>query len=255
MIRFLLTIPPIFAAVLAIGFWCDFRKEPIRSPSAAKRLLREYFCSKSAVRYFLLILIFLLACLNHWLWSGHVLLTWWERLPGTRFPELFYPVEEWIALHSHHNEWPVSAGYGIVMIILLLQGKILPGWKLHHFGYALCGFLFAACLICSLPCLCLSPERISRQMCPLILHDFQKQFEIELKRTGGYPSSLPEAAGRSGFQRTFSYPGRGRKTAEDRFVVVEDEPRSHAGDLRHRLWSDGSIDSYYPWKTQNGAGQ
>ena len=26
--------------------------------------------------------------------------------------------------------------------------------------------------------------------------------------------------------------------------------RFHAGNLCHRLWSDGTIDSYYPWKIE-----
>ena len=53
--------------------------------------------------------------------------------------------------------------------------------------------------------------------------------------------------------RNYLFPGAGRKIEKERFIVIEDTPRAHAGDLRHRLWSDGTIDFYYPWEIQGDA--
>ena len=50
--------------------------------------------------------------------------------------------------------------------------------------------------------------------------------------------------------RNYLFPGAGRKIGKERFIVMEDVPHAHAGDLRHRLWSDGTIDFYYSWETQ-----
>ena len=52
------------------------------------------------------------------------------------------------------------------------------------------------------------------------------------------------------FAHEVIYHGKGRSLNEKggRFVILEDAPRSHVGDLRHRLWSDGKVELWYPWK-------
>ena len=79
---------------------------------------------------------------------------------------------------------------------------------------------------------------------------------------GFYPTVLPDKEDAIGKyhlhslpqkNRNYQFPGAGRKIEKERFIVIEDAPRTHAGDLRHRLWSDGTIDYYYPWKTQGDA--
>ena len=42
--------------------------------------------------------------------------------------------------------------------------------------------------------------------------------------------------------------GKANSNTEKRFVFQEDSPFKHPGDVRHRLWSDGTITVYKPWE-------
>ena len=42
----------------------------------------------------------------------------------------------------------------------------------------------------------------------------------------------------------YFYSGAGKKSDGPRFIVIEDASHTHAGALRHRLWSDGVTEAY-----------
>ena len=63
-----------------------------------------------------------------------------------------------------------------------------------------------------------------------------------------FPDKLPDSFEISSpLGHTVMYRGAGRSWKEPRFILFEDGS-GHAGDLRHRFWSDGEIDVFYPWK-------
>ena len=35
---------------------------------------------------------------------------------------------------------------------------------------------------------------------------------------------------------------------ETAFVLHEDPPNTHTCDVRHRIWSNGRIETFYPWE-------
>ena len=38
------------------------------------------------------------------------------------------------------------------------------------------------------------------------------------------------------------------KNWETVFILHEDPPNTHACDVRHRIWSNGRVETFYPWK-------
>ena len=66
-----------------------------------------------------------------------------------------------------------------------------------------------------------------------------------------YPDRLPDHVqfqNRDG--HAVRYLGKGHSWKEPKFILFEDAERCHAGDLRHRFWSDGKIEFFYPWKNE-----
>ena len=98
------------------------------------------------------------------------------------------------------------------------------------------------------PCLCASGDRGRQIYCA---NEF-RQIYFQLQESGGdLPDQIPlEWQKSQQYDHEVIYHGKGRSLNEkrERFVILEDAPRSHVGDLRHRLWSDGKVESWYPWK-------
>lgn len=235
--------------ILGLCFVYDLRKTGNKSFTAMKHLLWEYFWSKNSILYYSVIALCAVAIFNHYLWNGEILLNWWRKGCGNISDQTFFPVEEWIALHSHNNEWPVFAGYVTVIIVIIVLHGFARKIKIHGFGHALFLFALIACFLGAMPCLCRTKERMYRQFCSYNLKAYLREFE---KNANVYPEKIPEIKARFSNKYNYFYPGAGKAKSDERFIVIEDAPRTHAGDLRHRLWSDGTIDSYYPWKTEGG---
>ena len=49
-------------------------------------------------------------------WSGGAVLKWWRTLEGRFADPVFFEWEEFIALHSHNNEWPGRCGFYLILI-------------------------------------------------------------------------------------------------------------------------------------------
>lgn len=198
-------------------------------------------------------------------WSGGTVLKWWRTLEGRLADPVFFEWEEFIALHSLNNEWPGRCGFyliiltGTVFLLLRLARVIRTDARalLIIMGFTGVLLFFSVCM-------CQSKEKTNRKFCQWNLHDFQKAYIPFLKEHGRYPATLltkdfpEEETLRHKLQENckrfgnYLYPGAERTLSGERFIVIEDAPRTHAGDLRHRLWSDGICDSYYPWKAEGG---
>ena len=115
------------------------------------------------------------------------------------------------------------------------------GRKLRIRESARLGLIVALLLMFLLPCLCAPRETGRRIRCISNL----KYAWLELLEK--YPDKLPDSFVVS-FPRshTVRYCSAGRSGKESRFILFEDG-RGHAGDLRHRFWSEGKIDVFYPW--------
>ena len=252
MISFWIVLFIVLLTAFGLCFAYDLSKVGGRSFAAIKHLLREYFWSKNSILYYAVIALLGIAIFNHRLWTGEILLNWWRKGYGSIGDQTFFPVEEWLALHSHNNEWPVFVGYVTVIIVIIVLHSLSRKIRIHGFGHALFIFALIACFLGTMPCLCRTKERMHRQFCPYNLKAYQQEFEKEIASRHVYPALLPDIESRFRTKIQYFYPGANRKSSAERFIVIEDAPRTHAGDLRHRLWSDETIDFYYPWKSEGG---
>ena len=94
----------------------------------------------------------------------------WQKLDG-RLPEnIYFPVEEFLALNGHHNSIYALSGSLIIAI-----GTIAWAWKLNGklqkwYEYLLLFILFFVAVMISMPCLCRPREHARRLRCSAMLH-------------------------------------------------------------------------------------
>lgn len=209
---------------------------------------------------FLLLILFIPALWWWHIWSSGVLLKWWQGLERQFAPSTFFRWEEFIALHSHQNEWPGRVGFYLILLfaiffILLSTFRIIK----TEIKMLLVPSILTMLLLFFSICLCQSKEKNNRKFCPVNLRNYHSALINYAADYGFYPTVLPDKEETIEKYRPHSlplknrnylFPGAGRKIGKERFIIMEDVPHAHAGDLRHRLWSDGTIDFYYSWETQ-----
>ena len=178
-----------------------------------------------------------------WLFLWNYGAQYWPAFRALLPPSLYFPVEEFFALNDHNSPWCLL-GCGLIAGGFLIWALRANGRKLRIRESALLGLVVVLLLMFLLPCLCAPRETGRRISCISNL----KYAWLELREK--YPDKLPDSFGVS-FPRshTVRYCGAGRSWKESRFILFEDG-RGHAGDMRHRFWSDGKIDVFYPWKNE-----
>ena len=177
-----------------------------------------------------------------WGFAAH----WWQIFKSFLPPSIYFPVEEFFALNDHNSEW-CELGKILIAGGFLVWAVRAVGRKLYLWEKTLVGMIVAVVILLLPPCLCAPWEKVYRINC---ISDMKNAWtELLLK----YPDKLPDSFEVSTrYKHTVLYRGAGRKWDEPRFILFEDGS-GHAGDLRHRFWSDGSIDHYYLWE-KNPAG-
>lgn len=202
--------------------------------------------------YLLLTTGFLLAYGWKVLWADEFLLHWWRGLYGILPDGFFFQGEEFIALNSHSNSWPPLLGFWCISFVIIALSIYRAQKEKIRLGFFL--FMIVLFLVCAanlLPCLCRAQEYGWRLNCQSSLKISALELLVYIQDHQSFPEALiVEISPKDKMVVTLP---PDRKPSGTRFVIFEDAPRAHAGDLRHRLWSDGTIDSYYPWKTEGGA--
>ncbi len=206
---------------------------------------------------YVLLLSFLPAFAWWGIWSGGMLLRWWRAAEGCVPESVFFRMEEFIALNSHQNEWPGRCGMYLILAACVIFLLLRVFRVIRTSVWALLILLaFAWLNLFFSDCMCRSMEHRLRNQCRHSLETFRRAFAVWGKEHGAYPPGLDsEDFPPQKFWKELKacsccrhlYYGAGKKPGDARFVILEDAPRSHAGNLRHRLWSDGTIDSVHPW--------
>ena len=198
--------------------------------------------------YFLLIVFFFFAYGWKILWENELLLHLWGNLFGILPDRYFFPCEEFIAFQSHGNSlpaslffWVLSLGILIYMVRQTRKKEIQAGFLF----FLIVLFLASTCNL--LPCLCRAKEYGRRIRCQSDLRKIGMELKLYLDKYETFPSEviIEKPHGRIAVSLLSD-----SKMSGFRYLVYEDAPRTHAGDLRHRLWSDGTIDFSYPWATE-----
>jgi hypothetical protein len=117
-------------------------------------------------------------------------------------------------------------------------------WK-RFYRYLLCLTVFFALHALIFPCLCRPPEYARRAHCRSSLGMLYRSCAAYAGENSGF---FPDTIDCTTAGHETIYHGKGRKLADPPFVILEDAGKVHAGDLRHRILSNGKSQNYYPWK-------
>ena len=168
---------------------------------------------------------------------------YWPAFRPLLPPSVYFPAEEFLALNDHNSPWCLVGG-GLIAGGFMVWAIRANGRELRIRESALLGLIVIMLLMFLLPCLCAPREKGRRLTC--ISKMKIAWFELREK----YPDKLPDhfefPSPRS---HTVRYRGAGKSWKGPRFILFEDAS-GHAGELRHRFWSDGKIDVFYPWKNE-----
>ena len=179
-----------------------------------------------------------------WIRFWHDGAQFWSVMEPLLPPSWYFPVEEFLALNNHNSPWSLIGGPVIAIGFLIWAIRTNSG-KMRLWEKALLGLIVIAVMMFLLPCLCAPVEAGRRLRC--ISEMRMTYMELFVR----YPDRLPDHVqfqNRDG--HAVRYLGKGRSWKEPKFILFEDAERCHAGDLRHRIWSDGEIDVFYPWKNE-----
>ena len=179
-----------------------------------------------------------------WFFSGPAYPLW--RKSDGHLPEnIYFPIEEFLALNSHPNSPYVYVTGAVIAVGAMLLALKLNGRLQKWYEYVLlllAVFVLAALL---LPCLCRPAEYGRRARC---LGTLRRTYHALELYAGENDNAFPEAADVSEIRHPVHYYGKGKHLTDKPFVILEDACRIHAGDMRHRLWSNGGFDVVYPWR-------
>lgn len=181
-------------------------------------------------------LLWQVLCQSQWLYK------WWQSWYGKVSDGLFFRLEDFFATMSPNSVVSLVVSWMFLLAGLFAMLHLTRGRRRWYESvWAFCIFLIM--LLFQMPCLCISRERTHRIVCN---SEFKQAF-LTLYEEG---ETLPEYFEiKQTFPHAVVYSSSGNiLDSNERFVILEDAPRSHAGDLRHRLWSDGTVESFYPWK-------
>ena len=86
----------------------------------------------------------------------------WQKLDG-RLPEnIYFPVEEFLALNGHHNSIYASLGSFIIAIGTIVWARKLNGKLQKYYEYLLLFILLFVAAMITMPCLCRPVEHARR---------------------------------------------------------------------------------------------
>ena len=134
----------------------------------------------------------------------------------------FSPAAELLDAAKPYKHWCIPTLLYIVgMLIILLWAVILS------------------------PCLCVSREHARRMLCQSQLKIIYITCELYAQE---HSNAFPATIDNGSLRHKVHYYGKDQKRIMPRFILLEDAEYCHAGDMRHRIWSDGKIEYFYPWK-------
>ena len=172
----------------------------------------------------------------------HLLFRWWQPMYGRVSDPFFFRLEEFFDFPNSSLSVDIS---WLSLFAGLLGMLILTRGKRRWYDNLLLVFVVVFMFLFLQPCLCAPHGLVENAYC---LSSLETKYR-ELQESG---SDLPDQMEwhREQYAHELIYHGKGRSLKEkgERFVILEDAPRSHVGDLRHRLWSDGKVELWYPWK-------
>lgn len=155
---------------------------------------------------------------------------------------IYFPIEEFFAFNIHNNTLFMKLPMALLFAVFFIWSLVLNGRKIRFFDFLMVFFVLLFFLFLMMPCLCRPMEYARRKNCAAVMHSMYQTMSL-------YAENLPdriELEPNNGHK--IHYFGEGKNINDSKFILFEDADRSHAGNLKHRLYSDGTFEAFYPWK-------
>lgn len=155
---------------------------------------------------------------------------------------IYFPIEEFFAFNIHNNTLFMKLPMALLFAVFFIWSLVLNGRKIRFFDFLMVFFVLLFFLFLMMPCLCRPAEYARRANCIAVMKSVCQNLSL-------YTENLPEELDvqpRKG--QKVHYFGKNKNINDKKFILFEDADRSHAGNLKHRLYSDGTFEAFYPWK-------
>ena len=157
---------------------------------------------------------------------------------------IYFTVEEFLALKIHHNSPYITIVGLIVFVTALIWSIKIHGKFQKWYEYLLVIVLMIFVIGMMLPCLCRPMEQVKRSRCKSQLKKIYIICNLYAQDNLNY---FPDIIDNDQLPHSISYYGRGKKIVDSPFILLEDTENIHAGAMKHRIWSNGEIEKFYPW--------
>jgi hypothetical protein len=168
--------------------------------------------------------------------------TFWHKTYSFLPARIYFPVEEFFAFNIHNNTMFMKLPMALLFIVFFVWALIENGRDIRFFDFLMIIFVLIFFIFLMMPCMCRPLEYVCRKNCAAVMRSMYQTMSL-------YVENLPD---RIEFElhdgHKIHYFGEGKNINDSKFVLFEDADRVHAGNLKHRFYSDGSCEEYYHWK-------
>ena len=168
--------------------------------------------------------------------------TFWHKTYSFLPDWIYFPIEEFFAFNIHNNTMFMKLPMALLFAVFFIWSLVLNGRKIRFSDFLMIIFVLIFFIFLMMPCLCRPMEYARRKNCAAVMHSMYQMMSL-------YAENLPdriELEPHDGHK--IHYFGEGKNINDSKFILFEDADRVHAGNLKHRLYSDGTIEHFYPWK-------
>lgn len=168
--------------------------------------------------------------------------TFWHKTYSLLPDRIYFPVEEFFAFNIHNNTMFMKLPMALLFIVFFIWALIENGRNIRFFDFLMIIFVLIFFLFLMMPCMCRPMEYARRKNCAAVMRSMYQTMSLYV---GNLPDRI-ELEPHDGHK--IHYFGEGKNINDSKFVLFEDADRVHAGNLKHRFYSDGSCEEYYHWK-------
>ena len=156
----------------------------------------------------------------------------WQKLDG-RLPEnIYFPVEEFLALNGHHNSIYALLGSLIIAIATIIWAWKLNGKLQKWYEYLLLFILLFVSAMITMPCLCRPVEHARRRRCDAKLRMTYVALKLYAEdNNNAFPETtvIPDTAQIGKITHPVNYYGKGKSLNGKPFIILEDIMRDTRG--------------------------
>ncbi|MBR2508188.1 MAG: hypothetical protein IKB71_00415 [Lentisphaeria bacterium] len=170
--------------------------------------------------------------------------TFWYKTYSFLPDCIYFPVEEFFAFNIHNNTMFMKLPMAFLFVVFFIWALVENGRNIKFFDFLMIIFVLIFFIFLMMPCLCRPMEYVRRKNCAAVMHSM---YQTMSSYAENFPDRI-ELEPHDGHK--IHYFGEGKNINDSKFILFEDADRVHAGNLKHRMYSDGTVEHFYPWKKE-----